>query len=66
MEVVKCGTKAHINLSQSEATVTGISIRFGRASYELTYFHNGDVKTVWMDESEFTIGDVNKQRIGFK
>jgi len=66
MEVVKCGAKAHINLSQAEAVVTGISIRFGRASYELSYYHNGECKTVWCDESEFTVGDGNKMRIGFK
>lgn len=66
MEVVNCGAKVHINLSQAEAIVTEISIRFGRASYGLNYYHNGESKTVWCDESEFTVDDGNKIRIGFK
>ena len=66
MEVVKCGAKAHINLNQTEAIVTGISIRFKRASYELSYYHNGEYKIVWCDESEFTVSDGSKMRIGFK
>ena len=66
IEVVKCGTKATTKMSQIEGIVTGISIRFNRATYEISYFHNGEYKSVWLDESEFEIGECLKGRIGFK
>lgn len=66
IEVIRCGTKATTKISKIEAIVTAISIRFNRTSYELSYFNNGEYKTVWLDESEFAIEKVTKTNIGFK
>ena len=66
MIVIKCGTKALTKMAHIEAIVTAISIRFNRAQYELSYFHNGEYKTMWMDESEFDIDPIEKVTIGFK
>jgi uncharacterized protein with von Willebrand factor type A (vWA) domain len=65
IEVIKCGVKATTKISQIEAIVTAISIRFNRTSYELSYFNNGEYKTVWLDESEFTVEKIEKTKIGF-
>jgi hypothetical protein len=45
---------------------TGISIRFNRVTYEISYFVNGDYKAIWMDECEFEIDKKETVKIGFK
>jgi hypothetical protein len=66
MTLIKCGTKALTKMGHIEGIVTAISIRFNRAQYELSYFHNGEYKTMWMDESEFDVDINEKVTIGFK
>jgi len=54
IKCVPCGTIVRAVYGNIEGMVTCISIRFGRVSYEVSYFNNGDSKTVWMHESEFS------------
>jgi hypothetical protein len=63
MLIYKCGTKVKIH--NYEGTIVGICIRFGNISYDISYFVNGDQKTVWLHETEFTT-ESTKQKIGFK
>lgn len=66
MKLIQCGTKAHISSAKIDAIITGISIRFNRSTYELSYFYNGEYKSVWLDESEFETSSSEKLKIGFK
>lgn len=66
MDVIKCGTIATPKLHNVECIITGISIRFNRCTYELSYFNNGENKTVWLDEAEFTVKSEGRSKIGFK
>ncbi len=66
MIVIKCGAKATTKMAHIEAIVTAVVIRFNRAQYELSYFHGGEYKTMWMDESEFDIEESEKTKIGFR
>ncbi len=66
MEIIPCGTKARPKSENLEAIVTAVSIRFCRITYELSYFYNGDYKTVWLDECEFDVEKEQRLRIGFK
>jgi hypothetical protein len=66
MEVIKCGTVVKPKMNNIEGIVTAISIRFGRATYEISYFYNGDYKAVWLSEDEIETVPAEKQHIGFK
>lgn len=61
-----CGIVAIPKLHKTEAIITGCSIRYGKVQYELSYFHHGDYKSVWLHESEFTIPFDSQIKIGFK
>lgn len=64
MKVYPCGIKVTTILNSIEATITGVIIRFNAVAYEISYFHNGERKEVWMNEKEFTT-DSKKKTIGF-
>lgn len=66
IKVYKTGIKARTNTGNVDAIITGISIRSARVTYELSYFHNGEYKSAWLEESEFTVDNTNKQKIGYK
>lgn len=66
MNIIKCGTPAITKIGQIESIVTSSNIRFNSVTYELSYFHNGDYKTVWLNENEFEIEHKSKIKIGFK
>lgn len=65
LTVVPCGTKVSSILGNVEGIITAISIRFNRASYEVSYFAGHDYKQIWMDEQEFKY-TTKKETIGFK
>ncbi len=46
--------------------VTCCSIRFDKATYEVTYFDGADAKTIWVHESEFEVSNPEVTKIGFK
>lgn len=64
LKVLPCGTSITSINGDVMGNISCISIRYGKISYELTYFFNGEFKTTWMHESEFNHGAV-KQKIGF-
>lgn len=66
LQIIKCGTEVLTKLSKIVATITGVSIRFDTISYEISYFNNGEHKTAWIYEHEFTIDNVEKIKVGFK
>ncbi len=67
MDIYACGTPVIIKNLDVNGLITGISIRFSRVSYEISYFYNGDQKIIWMDEIEFNIREYEKKSIiGFK
>lgn len=66
MEVIKCGTKVLTKIGHIEGMVTAVSIRFESVQYEVSYFHDGDIKTAWVREGEFDVEDGKKIPIGFR
>lgn len=66
MILYKCGTKVITEIGKIEAIVTCISIRNDKALYELAWFHNGEYRTAFVSENEFTVENKERQKIGFK
>lgn len=66
IKIFKCGMVAKPKMHNAEGIITAVSIRFGRCTYELSYFNNGDYKTVWLSEEELEISGEEKQKVGFK
>lgn len=65
-EIYPCGTLVKPKLNNMEGLITCVSIRFGRVSYEISYFLGGDYKVIWLAEEEFNVEHVEKHEIGFK
>ena len=59
------GTHIRTNLGQIEGMITAACVRFSSVSYEITYFYDGEQRTVWMNEVEFLTSD-KMVVIGFK
>ena len=66
MEVYKCGSKATTIIGKIEGIITGISIRFGKVQYELSYFEKGKHETAWVEECEITSEIKERNNIGYK
>ena len=67
MLVYKCGIEIITKLNAIHAIITGISIRFDRVIYEISYFKDAIYYQIWLHEEEFTlINDSEKIKIGFK
>lgn len=70
MEEIKiyyCGTKVIPKMQKMEAMITCSTIRFDRVVYEVSYFYNGEYKTIWLHENEFDVEkDIEKGSVGFK
>ena len=66
MEILKCGVNVIIKLANIKGMITCCSIRFDKATYEITYFINGEQKTIWVNQNEFEIEDSETLKIGFK
>ena len=65
ISLLACGTVVKTKLSSIEGMITCQSVRFGKVSYEITYFVNGDQKCIWMNEEEFEV-TAERNLIGFK
>lgn len=65
LEVLQSGTKVKTVIGNNEAIITGVCIRFDNVQYELSYFKDGEHKSFWVYESEFTTTVSTKQKIGF-
>ena len=59
-----CGAMVKTKLSNIEGMITCQSIRFDKVQYEISYFNNGEQKTVWMNENEFET-NTERKMIGF-
>lgn len=66
MEVIKCGTQVTPKLTNIKGIITGISIRYNRATYELSYFIEDKQQVIWLDEDEFDCEKKETIPIGFK
>jgi hypothetical protein len=66
MEILKSGTLVTTNSSQIKAIVTGACIRFEKVNYEISYFYNGEYKTAWLNENEFSVENAVTEKIGYK
>jgi hypothetical protein len=65
VELLPCGTMVKTKLGSISGMITASVIRFDKLQYEISYFHDGEEKTVWMNEAQFTT-EANKTTIGFK
>ena len=63
--LIPCETIVKSKYGNIEGMITCQNIRFDKVQYEISYFNDGEQKTVWMNEGEFET-DVKKQSIGFK
>jgi hypothetical protein len=62
----KCGTPVAIKGPCFAGTITGIQIRDGRVTYEVSYFKEGDYISCWFADYEFKpINKQKKVKIGF-
>lgn len=59
-----CGSIVKTKLSKIEGMITCQSIRFDKIQYEISYFLNGEQKTIWMNENEFEV-NIEREIIGF-
>lgn len=66
IEVYECGTWVTTKIGNICAIITANCVRFEKVQYELSYFHNGERKEVWVDEREFSTDANKKPLIGFK
>jgi hypothetical protein len=64
MIIYECGLKIIITISGLPAMITGVNIRFDDVTYEATYYYDGEHRTVWLREQEFTTEEIKK--IGYK
>jgi len=64
MKIFECGIMVIIKVSGISAMITAVKIKFDRIYYELTYYYDGEHRTVWMREEEFTTEEI--KRIGYK
>jgi hypothetical protein len=63
--VYKCGIKVITVIGNIEGMITGVSIRFEKVQYEVSFFYDGEQRCYWMHEQEF-ITNEEKVKIGFK
>ena len=65
-ESIKCGTSVKTKIGDVIGMVTAISTRFTRTTYEVSYFLNGEYKSVYLDYEEFEIIELpDKSKAGF-
>jgi len=65
ISVYPCGTKVNLVMGNIQAMITGVSIRFDKVNYEVSYFNGLEQKCIWVYEQEFTT-DVKTKNVGYK
>lgn len=67
LELYSLATRVQILMNHNaEGFITGISIRNGGyVQYEVSFFNNGEYKSIWLQDFEFTT-EGEKYKIGFK
>ena len=66
IEIYRCGTVIKPKLATFEAIIIGVSIRFDKIIYEVSYFNSFENKCIWLNENEFEVVQSLKIKIGFK
>ena len=66
MEIYKCGSKAITVIGKIEVIITGVSIRFKKVLYEISYFEKGKHESVWVEECEIICEIKERNIIGYK
>lgn len=66
MQIIEAGTKAVTKIGEISGLITAVTIRGNYVRYEFSYFNNGEYKSEWLDETEFTLLEDLKKEIGFK
>jgi len=62
---IQCGHTVMLKIEKIKGMITGICIRFDRIQYEFSYFHNGDIKIIWLSENEFDQIVEKETAVGF-
>lgn len=61
-----CGTMATTKIGTIKGMITAITIRCNNVIYELTYYHDGEMRTTWLSEMEIDfVNEPIKKNIGF-
>ena len=63
IEVYECGSVVNIKAINLKGYLTGICIRDGRITYEVSYFSDGNYKQSWFCDYEIDF-DSTAQKIG--
>jgi len=61
IKLFPCGTHIRTTLGQIEGMITAACVRFSSVSYEIAYFYDGEQRTVWMNEAEFSTAGNDKK-----
>lgn len=65
LQIIPCGTKITISLGLIPGVISEIIIKYDRILYNISYLYNGEGRIVTLHEKEFTIGEAEKQNVGF-
>ena len=65
LKILSCGTPVRTKLGLIDGIITATCIRFNSIAYEISYFYDGEGRTLWMNEAEFTT-NTKHSVIGFK
>lgn len=65
LKILPCGTYIRTKLGLIDGIITAACIRFDAVTYEISYFCDGEGKSLWMNEAEFTTNSKHST-IGFK
>jgi len=67
ISIYQDGTEVTTKIGKIKAIITAANIRGSKIAYEISYFNNGEYKTAWLCEKEFTTDKkVKKITVGFK
>lgn len=65
IEIYLCGTPIISIVGNKPGTISAVEIRHSNVIYEFKYFNEGEFKTTWLHENEFTTQS-NKIEVGYK
>lgn len=71
MTILKCGAEVVIKISRLQGVITAKLTRFKDVQHEITYFQDGEHKTIWLhseeiEKAENIINSKKGKQIGFK
>lgn len=63
MNLIKCGSEVRTKMGKVTAMITAVNIRFDKVQYELSFFVNDKIETIWMNENEFIIDSEQTNKV---